>query len=476
MSIEALLTSFEWNTESARALRRAEMVTAEACAFQKANHSPLADLDFELRGEMGRSIGEVVDEACVALSSCGYPSRHPGAFAHMVPPPATISIIGDFLKASFNQCAFTVEQAPLAPALERAVLDWIKATLNLPSESAGLVTSGGTISNLTAAFLARERGKRLAPDARRCAIFTDQSHFSVRKALRLLDIPVDAHFVIETEGDGSFTRTSFVETVRRSERAGYRPFLLVCTAGTTNAGLIEPIGDFSDLARRTGAWLHIDGAHGAYIALTHRLDPGYWAVADSVSWDPHKTLFATYPAGALLIRDPAEKAVLEQAAEYAFQNGAVEHPAKAHLEGSRGLEALKVWMTIRHFGRAGFALLAEHLTSAAATLAELIDAHSEFVLLSAPQTNIVCFRWTGSRGADLDRVNSAAQQAMYDEGEYLLSQTRLGGHVALRAVIQNPVTDHSHLKGMLERLAEIAIEIAHPAPYRSGYTSGVATC
>ena len=163
MSIDALRDSFRWGREASAALRRAERAVQAFCEPDAAFRGPRQGLEFSLLDGRPRSLADVVDEASAALCLSSHFVRHPAATAHMVPPPATVAVIGDFLKAAANQCSFTTEQAPLAPAVEAAVLAWIVAMLEMPETSGGLMTSGGTVSNYTAARLALERARDQAP-------------------------------------------------------------------------------------------------------------------------------------------------------------------------------------------------------------------------------------------------------------------------------------------------------------------------
>src|SRR2546423_10313003 len=85
---------------------------------------------------------------------------------------------------------------------------------------------------------------------------------------------------------------------------GFRPWLVVASAGTVDTGAIDPLPEIADLCRRYGAWLHVDGAYGGLFALC---DEGRALLrgieqADSVALDPHKTLFLPYGTGAAPVR------------------------------------------------------------------------------------------------------------------------------------------------------------------------------
>lgn len=464
MSIEAVRDKFRWNDEAAAALRTTERAV-EALVAAPGFRSAACDLDLTLEGKPGADLATAVAQACAALSECSYNGRHPTALAHMVPPPAVASMIGEFLKGAANQCAFTVEQGPLVPAVERVVLDWIASRLGMGSNCGGLITSGGTISNFIATYLALVRARRLfGQDARLALIATDQAHFSVQKAACLVGLDAASVYLAPTQADGRVTADALLTTVHQAVAAGRKPFLFVCTAGTTNAGVVEPAELFAGLAEEHSAWLHLDGAHGAFLALSARdgLGKDDWRRANSVSWDPHKTLFVGYPAGALIVRNAGDLDPLGWRPDYAFHDAAALDPAFRHLEGSRGFDALKIWLTIRHLGADGLAALADHLLDLATHLAERVNADPQFELVTRPDLNIVCFRYVDTRLSPgvLDAINCGVRGALYAEGDTLLSQTRVGGRSVLRAVLLNPFTTTDDLDHAFTAVSQAAIRIA----------------
>jgi L-2,4-diaminobutyrate decarboxylase len=445
MSIEAVRDKFRWGGEAKQALREAEATIATLFSMESGFCRPPADLDLRLEAKHGAELAAVVAEACGALTSCYHNTRHPRSLAHMVPPPATASVLGDLLKGASNQCAFTWRQGPLVPAMETAVLKWLASILGFGAGSGGLFTSGGTISNYIAAFLALARAREYAGQRERlCLIASDQAHFSIHKAAQLIGIGSDGLFLAPSGPDGRLQPDALASTVDRAVSRGCRPFLFVCTAGTTNAGVLEPIEAFASAAHSFSAWLHLDGAHGAFSALSSdaRRQKDYWNVADSVSWDPHKTLFVSYPAGALIMRNRENLALLECRADYAFHESAPIDPAFCHLEGSRGFDALKVWLTIRHIGRDGFTTLTDYLLELARYLVTRVRETDSFELVTSADTNIVCFRYVNAMvdAARLDALNIGIQEELYLKGDALLSRTIIGGRAVLRAVLQNPFT------------------------------------
>jgi L-2,4-diaminobutyrate decarboxylase len=186
MSIEAVRHKFRWDADARSGLRDAEQAIAALFCSESGFVRTAVEADLSLDDDDGRELRAVIAEACGALTACHHNTRHPRSLAHMVPPPATVSVLGDLLKGAANQCAFTRVQGPLVPAVETAVLKWLATTIGYGPGSGGLFTSGGTLSNYIATFLALARARRHAGGSGRlCIVATDQSHFSMLKAARL---------------------------------------------------------------------------------------------------------------------------------------------------------------------------------------------------------------------------------------------------------------------------------------------------
>jgi len=404
----------------------------------------------ELLSDIGRN---------VVANSVQY--RHKWAMAHMVPPTATVGVIGDLLIGALNQCAFIWEEAPVAAALEEAVLRWMAAKLKLPLESKGLLTSGGTMSNFLAATFAKERAEKMqtVTDNTLYAVATDQAHFSIRKTLRLLGLPDNRLIRVAVGPDGRTPNGRILEAADMVAQAGGIPFLFVCTAGTSNAGLVEPANEFLHAAEKYGAWCHIDAAHNGSVCLTRRYDNivDTWSAADSISWDPHKSMFVPYSIGALFVKSSQSLDILRLTSEYALKPEAADFGGDvgaAHFYTSRRLDALKVWMTIRHFGDEGFEAATCHCFDLAFTFAETIAATPGFELYTYPETNLVCFRIVadGLTSNELDQLNAATQSRLFATGGPLFSSTSLNGRTYLRAVFMNPLLQIHDLDCALHEL------------------------
>jgi len=419
---------------------------------------------FELEKSGGSPLADVLTEVQRKVVAAAIHSRHPWAIAHMCPPPLTASVIADLLIGAMNQCAFIWEEAPVASAIETACLRWLSARLGFNGVASGLITSGGTMSNCIATHLARVRARRsrIVDMSQLCIVASDQAHVSIRKAAAFIGLPSDAVCWIPTDGRGRLQPGMVEETTQRACHAGKIPFLFICTAGTTNAGILEPVDEFLAASRKIGAWCHVDAAHGGLMSLSRGSGEhsARWAEADSVSWDPHKSLYVSYALGCLILRDgEKELAPLDFRCEYALKGESSCDPGRFHLDGSRRFDALKLWMVIKYLGESGLSDLVNYSLFLTSKLAANIRALHDFSLITSPDTNIVVFRFNpaGCTARLLDNLNLRIQKRLFSKGGPLISSTVMGGRTVLRAVIQNPFLEPRHLGAILEEIRKVGL-------------------
>jgi aromatic-L-amino-acid decarboxylase len=320
---------------------------------------------------------------------------------------------------------------------------------------------------------------------------SDQTHFSIGRALDELGFPSDTLAVVPADDDFRLRGEAVAEAIARDRAAGLMPIANAAVAGATNTGSVDAIGELADLAAREGLWLHIDAAYAAAARLSPR-DADRVADlerADSVTVDPHKWLFQAYDIGGLVVRDGS---VLEQAfggrrPEYYraghgpdARNGHAPsddgHGAAGQLnfwrlgfEGTRRWRALKLWLSWKHVGSEGLGRLVAANIDLARHLAARIAASDDFEALPAePSLSVVCFRHLPDgrpgpegtpAGAALDAHQDRLQLALEASGEGWLSTTRLRGATYLRAGIlntQSTADDVDELLAILRRLARDA--------------------
>ncbi len=231
------------------------------------------------------------------LGEGGIDLRHPYAAAHLQPPVLRVAVEADALASAGNASMDTYDSGPATLAIERWVVRSLAGLAGFGAAADGVLTPGGSMSNLLAVLIARDlAAARAGVDARRRGVHgltrpvvfcSELAHFSVQRACAALGLGEDAVVTIGT--DQAFRmRPDLLEAELR--RPGRTPVAVVATAGTTDYGSIDPLGEIAELARAYGTWLHVDAAYGFGALFSDRLAPllDGLALADSVTLDLHK--------------------------------------------------------------------------------------------------------------------------------------------------------------------------------------------
>src|SRR5437762_10544259 len=243
---------------------------------------------------------------------------HPRFFAFVPGPNNFVSTMADALAAGFDMFNGTWFGGSAAAAVERGIIRWLCRLSGLPSTAGGLFVSGGSVANMTGLMAARHALLQDRVDGA-TIYFSDQTHSSVERALRVIGFGSERIRKLESDNDFRLSIQNLRGSIADDRAKGLRPFCIVANAGTTNTGAIDPLAELADLAAKEELWLHVDGAFGAASILSDRgrtllrgLDR-----ADSITLDPHKWLFQSFECGCVLVRDAARlKSAFQIKADY----------------------------------------------------------------------------------------------------------------------------------------------------------------
>ena len=307
--------------------------------------------------------GIPVDTVLERLTTEILPNRlhvdHPRFFAFVPAPGNFVSVMADALASGYNVFAGSWLGGSGAAALELATVDWLREICGLPAGAAGLTLSGGSMANLTALAVARAvRLGRHRDDA--AVYFSDQTHSSVERALRVLGFAPHQLRKLASDDDFRLPLAGLAAALAEDRRAGRLPFCVVANAGTTSTGAVDPLEELAGLCRDEGLWLHADGAYGAAAVISER---GRAALAglgnvDSLSLDPHKWLFQPFEIGCVLVRD-GRHLTETFAIHPEYLRDVHRDPEEINfcdrgVQLTRGFRALKLWLSLQVFGVRAF--------------------------------------------------------------------------------------------------------------------------
>jgi len=336
--------------------------------------------------------------------------------------------------------------------IENACAAWLASVIGYPAESAGTLTSGGSLANLTAIVTARDAGDA---DGGGAVYVTRFAHHCIDKALHIAGRGRSPRRVIATGDSYRMSVEALEQALEEDRRNGVRPWLVVASAGTVDTGAIDPLGEIAELCRRYGAWFHVDGAYGGLFALSDRDLVKGIEQADSVALDPHKTLFLPYGTGAALVRNGRHLLdAFSASADYIrpfAETDVGPSPADLSPELTRHFRALRLWLPLQLAGIAAFrAAQAEKLALARYFHARLsgIDGWDAG---PPPDLSVVAFRYF-PKGGDVDDFNERLIKHVQQEGRVMLSGTRIDGTFYLRCAILCFRTHLEHVDDAIDAL------------------------
>jgi glutamate/tyrosine decarboxylase-like PLP-dependent enzyme len=437
--------------------------------------------------QAGTPFEQLIDD-CRTIMSHSRHNGHPRFFGYVASPSTPIGAYADLIASTLNSNVTCWRSAPAATEIERIVVRWLGSLIGYDKQARGLLTSGGSMANMIALFVA-SRQKTGSNTSRRglwnstsplSLYASEEVHMSIPKAADILGFGRDQVRMVPCDGSLRMNVAALQNLIQKDVQDGLKPFCVVASAGTVGTGAVDPLADIADVARKFDLWFHVDGAYGAPAALDEekrRLFSGLDR-ADSVSLDPHKWLYAPVDAGSLLLRnEAAAMAAFGVAdADYIQTHGLSDQAAFAFWdygsELSRRFRALKIWLTLRYYGVLRIAAAIKEDMALAEYLASRIEADAEFELLAPVQLSICCFRYLPTdvrvrlASSDetertvlerqVDSLNERVMSLVQKSGRAYLSNATVRGRFALRACITNFRTTRADIDQTLEVVRELA--------------------
>ncbi|MCD6581856.1 MAG: putative pyridoxal-dependent aspartate 1-decarboxylase [Desulfuromusa sp.] len=433
----------------------------------------------------------------------------PGFIGHMTSALPYFMLPLSRIMTALNQNLVKVETSKAFTPMERQVLamlhhliyqrddSFYKQWIHDSQNALGAFCSGGTIANTTALWVARNQlcrpdgaftgiakeGLFRALQHLDCAglaiLVSRRAHYSLGKAVDLLGIGRANLILVDTDADSRIDMQSLKVEYAKLCDQNIRLLAVVGIAGTTETGHVDPLEDLADFAAEVGCHFHVDAAWGGptLFSETHSYLLKGIERADSVTIDAHKQLYVPMGAGMVLFKDPHALSAIEHHANYILRHGSKDLGSHT-LEGSRPGMAMLVHAGLSIIGRKGYELLIDLGIEKALKFAVLIKAHSNFELITAPELNILTYRYNPAWLQDkmeqlgeeqlqqvnqlIDQITQEVQKRQREAGKTFVSRTRLrsshyhGDQISVfRAVLANPLTTEEILAAVLEEQCAI---------------------
>jgi len=391
---------------------------------------------------------------------------HPRYFGLYNPSVTLASVVADTLVAMYNSQLANWRTSPAANEMERHTLAWLAAKFGLPANSIATFTSGGSEANLSAVVVALthafpeygQHGLRsLSGDP--TIYVTEETHHGFNKIAHMVGLGRRNLRIVATDSDLKMNVGGLAARVDADRKSGLLPFMVVGTAGTTAAGIIDPLEEIGRFAMQQNLWFHADAAYGGAAVVAPRLR--HWLAgieaADSITCDAHKWLSVPMGCGIFYCRH-------RDTVAQAFRSDVTYMPAKPASEDpsttfnplthsaqwSRRFIGLKLFMALAERGEGGYAALLEHQVRMANVLRDLLRA-SGWRIVNATPLPVVCFT-----REELNPSHLVAQ--LRDRQIAWMSDAELGGVSTVRACITSFKTTEREIAWVVDTMNKLVFE------------------
>ncbi|MEM9886015.1 MAG: aminotransferase class I/II-fold pyridoxal phosphate-dependent enzyme [Bacteroidota bacterium] len=389
--------------------------------------------------------------------------HHPKYIGHQVGIPAPIAALMGLLSNLINNGMAIYEVGQAAVSIEHLVIKQITDYFGFGDQAGGLLTSGGTLGNLTALLTARNTKtiiEKVEVTQQLAVMVSEEAHYCVERAVQtmglgeqgIIKVPVDENFRMCTD--------LLEPLLEKAQSQQIQVFAVVGSACSTSTGSFDDLEAIARFCQKYQLWFHVDGAHGAaaifsdcYKYLVKGIEQ-----ADSFIMDFHKMLLTPALTTGLFYKNVQHSyQTFAQKAQYLWS-------APNELEwyniGKRSYECTKLMMSLRVYSilkTQGMQLWSDYINQTfnlAKSFADLLQRSPDFELATMPSCNIVCFRYLGAD--NLNELNNYIRQQILEAGEFYIVKTTLKDQVYLRTTLMNPFTRLEDLELLLRRVRSIA--------------------
>ena len=388
---------------------------------------------------------------------------HPGFMGWVHGGGTAVGMLAEMLAAGLNANLGGRDHMPIE--VERQIVGWMRSLFAFPESASGIFVTGTSMANLMAVLVARTsalgalaRQHGISNDGALLTAYTSQAaHGCVSRAMDIAGLGTDALRKISVDADHRVDLAALRAQIAIDREVGFKPFLVVASAGTVDVGAIDDLKAVAALCREEGIWFHVDGAFGALAIMSPELAPMLDGIelADSIALDFHKWGQVPYDAGFLLVRDgELHRQAFAQPAAYLRREArglaaGADWPCDLGPDLSRGFRALKTWFTLKTFGTDRLGAVMAKSCALARYLEVRVLAEPRLELLAPVNLNIVCFRY----GAD-DETNREIVADVQESGIAAPSSTTLDGKFAIRAAIVNHRTEEGDIDALVAAVLE----------------------
>ncbi|MEM8999241.1 MAG: aminotransferase class I/II-fold pyridoxal phosphate-dependent enzyme [Bacteroidota bacterium] len=392
-------------------------------------------------------------------------THHPKYVGHQVAAPAPITALTGLVNSLLNNGMAVYEMGMSPTAMERIVTDRLCAKLGYTEDAKGILTSGGTLANLTALLAARKAG--VAHDVWNDGhhkplgiLVSAEAHYCIDRAAKIMGLGEKGIIKIPVDNEFRMDTAKMQLAYDKAKAEEIQVFAIIGSAPSTATGTYDDLDKIGQFAQKNKLWFHVDGAHGGAAIFSEKYKQLLKGIewADSVVIDGHKMMLMPTITTALLFKNGKDShTTFSQKADYLLTDTEDEdwyNGGKRTFECTKTMMSLHWYILLKFYGDGIFDAFVTRQYDLALEFAQFLTDHAQFELALRPMSNILCFRFIDPKLSEpqLNVRNNDIRQKLLEEGEFYLVQTKLNDTLYLRTTLMNPFTTIDHLKTLLERI------------------------
>ncbi|MFT5451507.1 MAG: aromatic-L-amino-acid decarboxylase [Enterobacterales bacterium] len=411
--------------------------------------------------EIETPFNEILDDLFDNKIPQSLPAASPGFMAYIPGGGLFHSAVAELIAQIANRYVGIDFTAPFLVQIEVDVIKWFCEMVGYCDKAAGTLTSGGSIANLTAVICARTY--LLGDDFSKGIVYASAfTHHSNWKAFQAAGIPAKNIRLIPVDKKFRLDIQHLEKQLQQDVDDGFIPLMVVASAGSTNTGTIDQLEYIAQLSKQHGAWYHIDAAYGGFFTLCDSMKSRLKGIelADSITLDPHKSLFLPYGTGAIIVKDRAKlEQVFKHSADY-IQDDTVGYDnwdfSEMSLELTRPFRGLGVWLPFKMLGADAFRKALTEKIELAQYFCEKIKQDTVWKIIAEPELSLTVFRYdeVDKTIEELNDINQKIITLVNNKGRVNISGTKIDGYFVLRSCILSFRTHESQVTMLLEDLTE----------------------
>lgn len=391
---------------------------------------------------------------------------------HQISPVAPLAALAGMLGDFLNNGMGIYEMGGPATAIESLVIKKTAAAMGFGKEADGVLTSGGSLANLTALLAARSLKARSnvwkeGNGGQLALMVSEEAHYCIDRAVRIMGWGDEGIIKIPCDGKFRMRCDLLLPNLQKAEKNGKEVIAVIGSACSTSTGSFDDLEAIAAFCMENNLWFHVDGAHGgaSVFSQKHRQLVAGIEKADSVIMDFHKMMMTPAIATALIFKNGQNGYhTFSQKAQYLWSRQNKEewyNLAKRTFECTKAMMGLKVYSLFRAYGSELFEAFVNTTYQLGATLAGLIKERQQLELALEPECNIVCFRFLpgGLDEKELNKLNDRIRDALLRNGEFYIVKTELKGKTWLRTTLVNPFTTGKELTELLDKIEGLGNKI-----------------